>query len=317
MRITLLLLIFSSLIGCTTNLHRVGYRYNEELAKDTCQIPVVDNSNGIPNNAVSIGTLAMPHNSFKENYSREEAIAIVQKEACSIQSDLIYFVYFKQDLLQTKEWLFEATFYKYVSDSVLKGPDMDGKTILKTSPLRPFNQVNPGFELSYERFLKNNKSILISATYLTDPFNVTGFNDFSGEKLNLEYRYYFKDFFKEHYYFGLEFEIFQNRFNEDFTYSDANSAIALDTYYDNVNIEKLAMSLNYKMGVQCRWKKVVLDLDAGIGIRYRSVHHYDKSNPEDEMVGPVTQPNIYKMAYDEGDYFTFNFLISLRLGYCF
>lgn len=196
--------------------------------------------------------------------------------------------------------------------------------ILKITPLKLTGQINPAIELSYERRTGNSFSTQIMASYLL-PKSVWGvstdFNpDIKGGRVSLEEKFYFKKSAPLGPYFSLEFNYLKNRYRDiwDFgvknIYSD--TTYNFTNYRDEYGINKQTYSLNLKFGYQMIVKRLSLDFYGGLGLKYKDVVHFDRTNPADEMEMP-RHPNIYYITNLNGRSWTVSIPLNFRIGWTF
>ena len=319
MRLLFYLFIVLLTASCS-NVNRIGYNFNpKKFTTDTCNIPIQKGKESISNDLYLVGVVEIGEHPFGKNCSESDALETLQREACFLQADVIVITKEKFPNRWSNCYRCDARFYQH-RNKLTKDSIPFRKLQVKTSPYRIINPINPGVELGIEHLFNTKHSVQAVFTYLYDPFRITDFQNFEGEKINLEYRYYFKSFFNRNFYLAPELEYFQNRFNADFNYdfliNTGDTSWIASQYTDHVYVEKKALTLNYKMGIQWRSNRFIVDAETGIGLRYRSVHHYDKTFPDH----PMTRQGFidaYYSAYKEGDYFTFNWLFIFRIGYRF
>ncbi|MFL5740870.1 MAG: hypothetical protein ACJ75B_11675 [Flavisolibacter sp.] len=170
---------------------------------------------------------------------------------------------------------------------------------------RLIDPANPGIEMGYERALSRKFSQDVIIGWMRPVFQT---NKFEG------------------YRFGLEEKIFLNR-HEPALYLAAqliynHSALYhVDNYgYDSTanafvnapfTIVQENLSLNFISGLVAHWRRVVLDLYMGIGIKYRTIRHINRKYP----IQPRLGFDPYRSR--EGSSWQPNLPISIRIGFAF
>lgn len=196
--------------------------------------------------------------------------------------------------------------------------------ILKIAPFKTLIWVNAGIELSYERRTGRNFGTQAAVSYLL-PTSILGIGDdfkhhMNGFLIALEEKFYFKPSVLSDPYLGIEFSYLNNRYHDIWsfgiadTYSD--TAYQFTYYTDTFGIKKQTYSLNLKLGLQITINRLVFDLYAGMGLKYKDVRHFDRINPEDEMELP-RHPNVWYITNKEGRYWALNIPLSVKIGWCF
>lgn len=196
--------------------------------------------------------------------------------------------------------------------------------IFKIAPAKTLLWVNAGIELSYERRTRRNFATQATVSYLLPASILTLGDDFKqhikGFVVALEEKFYFKPSGLSDPYLGLEFSYLDNRYHDIWsfgiadTYSD--TAYQFTNYTDKFGIKKQTYSLNLKLGMQIVVNRLVFDLYAGLGLKYKDVRHFDRLNPADEMELP-RHPNVWYITNKEGRYWTLNIPLSVKIGWCF
>lgn len=209
--------------------------------------------------------------------------------------------------------------YRPIDSSVAKY-----NKVIKFTPLKLLGLINPSIELVYERRTSPSFSTQIMASYLL-PRSVTtpGFDfypDIKGFRVSIEEKYYIYPTAISGLYFGLEFNYLNNTYRDLSYFSDEPDWLSsyndTNMYLDNYGIKKQTFSLNAKVGYQYSYDRFVIDLFAGLGIRYRDVSHFDRTNPNDYMEMP-RHPNIEYSSNKEGQNWTISIPLNVRLGWIF
>lgn len=193
---------------------------------------------------------------------------------------------------------------------------------VKFNPLKPFGLVNPGFELGYERRLGTRFATHVSAAYLTNTFQLAPYEAYSGYRIIAEQKYIFSEPHDNLWYYPsisfvynsmniLDVDAFVDALTVAYpSYSNPNS------YLDTFTVQKQTYSLNANFGLVIPVQRFLVDVAAGVGIKYRYVTHTGRINPNDKMVTP-RHPSIYTIATNEAQHFAPNLLISIRIAYSF
>jgi len=197
------------------------------------------------------------------------------------------------------------------------------KNILKITPLKTINFVNPGLELGFEWLNSQKFSSQFSATYIF-PMSVWDIKekfipDMKGFALSLEEKYYLNRHAPNGIYLGLEFGYLNNKYNAIYDFEDSNTPDSLyyiAGYSDSIFIKKQTYSLNLKLGYQQIIKRLSFEIFLGLGVRYKDVRHFDRIKPEDVFASPI-EPNIYYIADMEGKYWTISIPINFKIGWTF
>lgn len=193
---------------------------------------------------------------------------------------------------------------------------------VKFSPIRVLDPFNPGFEISYER-VYSRWSTQVSAALLADPFKLTGHDRYTGVRLALEQKYFFIVSRKFRPYVSLDLvqhQITIRRTDEFSPYPDgylyADDSTYYEVYSDSYRIEKQMVTVNTKIGIQANLGKVVLDLGVGVGLKFKTVQHFERTNLGHTIVQGVDEvPSI--ATIDRGRYTTPNLPLNLKVGLLF
>lgn len=196
--------------------------------------------------------------------------------------------------------------------------------IIKLSPLKLIDPINPSVELSWEHRTGMRFSTQFMASVIL-PRSVwdlaDGYNPHrKGFRLALEERYYIFKSAPNGLYTAFEINYLNTEYySQDFFGEgpDYYDSLEVDnSYLDEFEIKKKTLSMNLKLGYQTIFNRFVLDFNFGFGGRYRDVRHYDRLFPEDEFTVP-RHPNIEHMANREGHFWIPNVVVGLRLGWRF
>ena len=212
----------------------------------------------------------------------------------------------------------------YLSYKPLENPYGKYSNIIKITPLKLVDLVNPSIELSYERLTGRSFSTQLMASCLL-PINLVGvikdFNpEIKGFRFSVEEKFYFKKSAPLGPYAGFEFNYLNNQYKDiwNFDVKNTNSGTAYNytNYSDTFGIKKQTFSFNLKFGYQIITKRLAIDFYAGLGLRYKDVRHFDRINPNDKMEIPG-HPNVYYLTNQEGKYWTISIPLNLRIGWTF
>jgi hypothetical protein len=228
-----------------------------------------------------------------------------------------------------KRYTFPNTVYVSLKDNEVKYSHIDSprkkiKYIVKMTPLKIVDLVNPGIELSLERRTGNYFATQLMASYLL-PFTFEDFNtiykpNIKGYRVAIEEKYYFRKTTPTGPYISLELNYLKNRYRtiesfgikniySDSTYNNTN-------YSDTIRIYKQTFSINFKFGYQFIVNRLSFDFFAGPGLRYKDVRHLDRINPNDEMQMP-REPNEHYITNVNGQFWTFSMPLNIRIGWTF
>lgn len=192
------------------------------------------------------------------------------------------------------------------------------KNLVKFSPLRIMNPINPAIAVSYERVTGTFYSSTLGAGWILplaimqspSPAN-------RGFTISFEERRYFKPAPLKKFV-GLELFYLQNRYKDVEVFAPEEFASwngpDEEKYQDSINISKRSIALNARAGIQAVGKKMSFEVSVGLGIKYRHVVHYDRINPDHKPVG-TRHPNVYHMSNMEGNLVRPNLVVDIRLGY--
>lgn len=187
------------------------------------------------------------------------------------------------------------------------------RNILKLTPLRSINLVNPSVELSYERNTSESLSTQVSISYLLSYYE----RNLKGFKVGLEEKYYFKKTAPMDSYFSFEVNYLNNSQHRILGFYSGEDYYDESKYYaDSCVIRKQIFNFNLKYGNQIIYKHFVFDVCFGIGLRYRNVRHFDRLNPNDKMQPPEYM-DFTNVLYNQRKNFRINLPLNLRIGYSF
>jgi hypothetical protein len=193
---------------------------------------------------------------------------------------------------------------------------------LKFNPLKALGLVNPGIEFGYERRIGNRFAAHVAATYLCNPFNLAPYQAYSGYRLIAEQKYIVPiQSLSIWFYPSISFVYNTMNINSVGGFADTGlynipGASQYYGYDDSFKVTKRTYSVNACAGLVVPIHRFLIDISAGLGVKYRDVTHSGRINPNDKMI-PPRHPNVYYAATNEGQYFTPNLLLTIRIAYSF
>ena len=181
---------------------------------------------------------------------------------------------------------------------------------LKISVFRAINILNPGFEISFERFGGNKLSTQLSAGIAT---NVMGkpFEKLHGYNIGLEEKYFVAKKNKSWKYISLALNHSNTKYQETTSGVDPTTNLNI---IDTFTIGRRSTSVAIKYGIQFYKNRFVWDLNLGAGLTYRTVKHYDRTF---EYKEPREAFDLHRAANVERRGFAFHLPINIQLGYRF
>jgi len=192
-------------------------------------------------------------------------------------------------------------------------------SIIKWTPLKAVGVVNPSIELSFEQFTGRRWSTSLTGAWML-PGSIPDIGspvhpDASGYMAGLEQRYYFvrSNWFSQ-VYSGLQLQYRERYFTSLWEFG---SRSVLDTgllYEDTFRVSRRHYTINAVLGTQFVWKRFVLDIYGGLGLRHRAVTHSDRRLPGDVMAHP-RHPGFVFPANKEGSYWTVSVPLNIRIGW--
>ena len=218
---------------------------------------------------------------------------------------------------------------QYVLDSV---PDTEVKAHLladrpkyhnqiKFSPIRVVDPVNPGYELSYERSY-GRFSTQMAGALLADPFSGTDNDQYTGVRVAIEQKLFFGHSPKVRPYVAMELVFHKIDIRRKDLFTDdprswryhGDDSLYAAPYEDDYRIEKSMSTLSGKVGIQALLGRVVLDFGYGVGIKWRTVRHFDRTAPSDRLSGGF---GVKQQAYSEGSWTTLVMPLNFKVGLLF
>ena len=149
---------------------------------------------------------------------------------------------------------------------------------------------------------------------MKDFFGLTPTTNYGGTRISFEEKY-FPGKNNGSQYYSLEAVYLNVRYKTN-SYFIQDTALGTPEYNDSFRVAKQTFAFNFKYGIQIPLKRFVIDISAGIGVKYKSVEQMDMLDPKAYEV-TSRHPNVYELSNKEGKYFTVNVPINLRFGYTF
>ncbi|HEX8331050.1 MAG TPA: hypothetical protein VF622_00440 [Segetibacter sp.] len=149
--------------------------------------------------------------------------------------------------------------------------DSTYKNQIKFSFLRLVDYRSPGVEIIYEKLHSKKWATEVSGAYL----GLYSKSYPKGYRLGLERKYFIKERRKFKNYLSGE-GVFINTSLRDRTFFDSTPNI---TIIDTFKINKKTGTFNLKIGSQIISSRVVFEFSYGLGIRYRTIKHKERSIP--------------------------------------
>jgi hypothetical protein len=204
--------------------------------------------------------------------------------------------------------IFQITFLFSQKNNVIK------RNQIKFTPFHIIDLVNPGVELSYEKSYATYFSSQLSISYLKDLFKTTPFKNYNGYRLSFEQKRFIKEKGNRLYYSG-ELAYLNVNYASTTTYAKDTQRTS-PSYIDTFNLKKQTLTFNLKLGFQIPLKRFVIDVSAGLGIKYKIT---ERSNIDDINAYELLPQsvNAYRLADKGGKYFMPNVPISIKIGYHF
>ena len=217
--------------------------------------------------------------------------------------------------MKTPQKLFCILLLTLSAASVFAQSDVTERTNqLKLSPLRTIDFVNPGIELSYEKRQTARFSTQLSVGLMSDVFKLMHFTNYTGTRISLEEKFFPRKKSSNQYY-SIEAVNLNVRYRTN-SYFIQDTALRTPEYNDSFRIAKQTFALNFKYGVQIPLKRFVVDISAGLGLKYKAVERMDILDAKAYEV-TSRHPNAYDFADKEGNYFTLNLPFNIKIGYTF
>ena len=173
-----------------------------------------------------------------------------------------------------------------------------GKHRIKFTPSRLTNVLYPGLELGYEYYYGSFSS-QFSAAYLINTGIFPYLNSINGYHIKFEEKYLVGRIKKRKpptdrakKYLSVEINYNYVKLNQSSLFLPAEYE-QIDwyeqeqyAYKGNFDLNRKAVVANFKAGIQIKYKKILLEPCAGIGVGFQNVSHYNKPNPDDSLFYP-------------------------------
>lgn len=193
---------------------------------------------------------------------------------------------------------------------------------LKITPLKLIGIINPGFEFSYEYRWNSQTTTQLMGGYLTRimPAYITHPHAFDaiGFRVAAEQRYYIKKNAPFGLYVAAELDFLQSsKLRSNFYDREIIKDSIIESYQATYRINRTFVSTNLKIGWQEVYKRLLIDLYVGLGIRYLIV------TTEGKPTDPITELHrtnvFYRLENDRsaGRFITGSAPLNIRVGYLF
>ncbi len=189
---------------------------------------------------------------------------------------------------------------------------------------RPFDPVNPGFEVGYQRRILPRYAAQFTAGVLTDMLHLAPYKQYSGYRLSVEGRYLLPCRTRAvwpYVAYGVAYN--KVRLTEVMQFTDSIEGYAHSPfpisywhYPDTFSLHKQTVALNAIVGVTAAAGHFTLDIAGGLGAKYKEVVHSGRIDPADKLVPPDGYDRYY-MASTAGRMLTPNVVFTIRIGYQF
>ncbi len=335
LKYTLLVFFIFYFSSCATILNSKTIQL-KVITNSPCQLVIKnDTSKNISNSFIFSVKRSAEQLSIKTfNDSISKSINVMSKNSGTfwlnfLQSDFC-FIGLIIDTQTKKRYTYPKTIYIDLTkkdDSFVALPDTlsnpQCKNILKITPLKTLAILNPAYELIYERITSLRFSSELMFAYLLPnnlliPKNNYNANN-NGFILAFEEKFYFQKTAPFGPYISIELKYLQNRYkciwpiipSEEQVFAYSN-----DTYMDEFIVKKKTYTCNLKLGYQHIYKRFIVDLYSGIGLKYKDVVHIDRLNPKHKMYSGGQSFISYPYNLN-GKYFSPVITLNLRLGWLF
>ena len=186
---------------------------------------------------------------------------------------------------------------------------------IKLSPLRVFDPVNPGFEISYEKAYGVNLSSQISVALMSDPFTLTQFTNYKGFRFAFEEKFFKNSKDNKRHYYSIEPVYLKVNYSDEGQFIK-DTALNTPEYWDTFKVSKQTFALNFKYGIQFNFNHFIIDGSIGLGIKYKIVNRSEMIDEKAYQVRP-RHPNAYYKASRAGNYIRPNVPMNIKIGYRF
>jgi hypothetical protein len=191
----------------------------------------------------------------------------------------------------------------------------------KIAPFRTVSDMR-GVYVSYERIYRYRHSTQVTAAYIFDPLANTEFSSWKNTKGY--------SFAIEQKYFRSDINNGRDYYSFDFNYSNSSHTLihyfrpkimrdSIDSthlHLDTVTVKRKTYTFCIRYGAQWYYKRLVFDLNAGLGIRYKDITHLNKLHPDDKMQG-AKEWTFADIFNEEGKRTSGAVVVSFKIGYMF
>lgn len=196
--------------------------------------------------------------------------------------------------------------------------------VVKVTPLKLVGILNPSVEFGYERkhqrgFSSEIVTSLLLPNSVLNP-GIGSYRRIAGIAVSLEEKYYVEPWKPVRPYFAFEVNYLNKRYKDIWNFGVADiydTTYQFTNYTDTFGIRKNTVSFNLKIGSQFQvFKEMTVEIYGGLGLKYRSVSHFDRINPDDEMEFP-RHPSFVYASNRPGRYWTVSVPLNIRVGWSF
>ena len=196
--------------------------------------------------------------------------------------------------------------------------------MVKIRPLTLLGTINPGVEISYERWTGHLLSTQVTVSWLL-PNGLWDTEDVKpnrkGYRLAVEEKLYYLQTAPVGPYMAFEINYLRNDYQSEWMFGVASPKynpedMVRRNYPDTFGIKKETVSFNLKWGLQKIYNRFTIDVYMGLGLKYRNVRHYDRRRPTDEMESP-RHPNIHYISDRENKNLAVSLPVNFSVGWVF
>lgn len=193
---------------------------------------------------------------------------------------------------------------------------MTYKNHISITPLRLIGLINPGAELGYERYFGNKYSGKILYAYLHDFARTTPYENYEGVRVGVEAKRFVYQEEKLGAYASAEAIYNRSSFNSIYEFFPNDSPTSWrGSYLDSIFVRNENLSLNFKVGMQVQYHRLMLEIFGGVGIKHKRLTHEGRINSLDHIHS--RHPNIYSISAKEFDGLTMNLPLNVVISFCF
>ncbi|MBX2907497.1 MAG: hypothetical protein KF744_15740 [Taibaiella sp.] len=175
----------------------------------------------------------------------------------------------------------------------------------------PVGAYNPGWELGYERMIGRRYSARVFGSLLDDHLTKSYFS-YSGGRIGLECKR-FRDFGGgTHAYVSAELVASDVAFTNAYEFADTGVQRVRDPYSDTIGVASRSLALNFKTGIQQTLGRFILDVYAGVGVKYKKLEHSGRLYPGDQLYYSSNN-----FALREMNGLTVSVPLNMSIAYCF